>query len=542
MPSWKLNGGWASSSDEKDLNEASITPNETSPDPTPPYAGAEETLRAGELSLDEDTAGGLGRHLGLTSTTFLIIGRIIGVGIFSTPSSITSSVVSVGAALMLWVLGFALSLAGLCVWLELGCMMPRSGGEKVYLEAAYPRPRFLSTIFFSSQAVLLGFTASGCIIFASNVLVAADVTVTDWAERGIAVAVIVFVTLVHTLIPHWGVRLNNLLGTFKLIILTFIVVTGWVVLSGKVDSIPDPHASFRNAFAGSSTSGFEYATALFKVLNSYTGWSNAAYVLNEVRRPVRTIKIAGPLGLSICGVLYLLANVAYYSSATPKEIAASGSTVAAFFFGKVFGTAAKRALSSMVCLSALGNVLTVTFSQSRVNQELAKEGVIPLQRFWASTWPCGAPSAGLLLHFIPSFIVIIAIPFGDAYNFILDVEGYPASVVNFLVVIGLFVLRFTAPNVKRPFRCWWPVGGFFLAGQIFLMVAPFLRPPGGKGDTSLPYWLYPIVGIVVLAVGVSYWFLWRVGLPWLGGFRWVERKRVLRDGTVVTTFKKEKLS
>ena len=73
-------------------------------------------------------------------------------------------------------------------------------------------------------------------------------------------------------------------------------------------------------------------------------WSNAAFVLNEVRRPVRTLKIAGPLGLGICGVLYLLANVAYFSAATPKEISESGITVAAVFFGKVFGKAGKRAL------------------------------------------------------------------------------------------------------------------------------------------------------------------------------------------------------
>ena len=86
------------------------------------------------------------------------IGKIIGTGIFSTPSSITTSVGSVGAAMMLWLLGLFLSFSGLCVWLELGCMFPRSGGEKVYLEAAYPRPRFLATIVFASQAVLLGFT------------------------------------------------------------------------------------------------------------------------------------------------------------------------------------------------------------------------------------------------------------------------------------------------------------------------------------------------------------------------------------------------
>ena len=184
--------------------------------------------------------------------------------------------------------------------------------------------------------------------------------------------------------------------------------------------------------------------------------------------------------------------------------------------------------------------MTVTFAQSRVNQELAKEGVIPLPRFWASTWPFGSPSAGLLLHLIPSFIVIVAIPFGDAYNFILDLEGYPSSVINLFVVIGLFILRWRAPGLSRPFKAPWPIPAFFLAGQTFLIVAPFLRPPGGKGDTSLPYWLYPIVGIAVLFAGVFYWFGWRVLLPRLGRFEYKEKKSVLADGTVVTDWERVK--
>lgn len=128
--------------------------------------------------------------------------------------------------------------------------------------------------------------------------------------------------------------------------------------------------------------------------------------------------------------------------------------------GKVFGVAAKRALSVLVALSALGNVMTVTFAQARVNQELAKEGVIPFPRFWASNWPFGSPSAGPILHFVPSFIVIVAIPFGNAYSFILDLEGYPASVINLLVVVGLFYLRYSEPNTPRPFRVWWPIAVF----------------------------------------------------------------------------------
>ena len=113
--------------------------------------------------------------------------------------------------------------------------------------------------------------ASGCILFAQNILIAADHSVTDWTERGIAIAVIIGVSGIHTFTPKLGVYLMNVIGLIKVILLTFIVITGWVVLSGKVKGIPDPGVSFTDPFAGSSSSGYEYATALFKVLNSYNG-------------------------------------------------------------------------------------------------------------------------------------------------------------------------------------------------------------------------------------------------------------------------------
>lgn len=78
--------------------------------------------------------------------------------------------------------------------------------------------------------------------------------------------------------------------------------------------------------------------------NDCVSYTNAMYVLNEVKNPVRTIKIAGPLGLITCGTLYILANVAYFAAATPEEVAKSGTTVAAFFMGKVFGSTAQKAM------------------------------------------------------------------------------------------------------------------------------------------------------------------------------------------------------
>ncbi|KAI9722681.1 MAG: hypothetical protein M1812_001612 [Candelaria pacifica] len=500
---------------------------------------ADRLAQPGELTFEENTAGGMQRHLGLFSTTFLIIGRMIGTGIFSAPSSITAGVGSVGAALLLWVLGLALSFAGVFVWLEFGCMFPRSGGEKVYLEAVYRRPKRLATVVFAMQAVFLQFSAAPCIVFAKNLLLAVNVDATEMEQRLLALSVIVFTTSVHTFLPNWGVRIQNALASIKVVFLCFIVVTGWVVLSGRVKRVEDPTASFRNAFAGSATSSNAYATALFKVLNSYSGYTTAAYVLNEVKRPVRTLKIAGPLSLAICGTLYIFANIAYFSAATPTQVGSSGVTVAAYFVSTVFGDTAKRVLSVFVALSALGNTMTATFAQSRVNQELAKEGIFPYSRFWASSWPCKAPSGGLLLHLLPS-ILIMTIPFGAAYAFLLDVEGYPTSILHLLVVLGLFWMRYHAPGIPRPFRVWLPIAGFYAMGQGFLIVAPFLRPDDGKGDTELVYWLYAVVGMGVLLSGVVYWAVWRKLVPLMGRFRWVERKGTLKDGTVVTLYGRER--
>ncbi|PVH80468.1 amino acid transporter [Cadophora sp. DSE1049] len=489
----------------------------------PDEKGKNNSVEAGELTFEEDTAGGLGRHLGVFSTTFLIIGRIIGSGIFSTPSSITKSTGSVGAAMFMWIIGFAISMAGLFIWLEFGCMIPRSGGEKVYLEASYRRPRHMTSILFAIQSVLLGFSATGCITFASNMILAADTKVSEHTSRGIAGAAMVFVALMHGLTPKLGVKVMNVVGVIKIGIVVFIVVTGWVVLGGGT-RIKDPHASFRNAFEGSVKTSNPYATALYKVLSSFAGWSNAAYILNEVKNPVRTLKIAGPLA----------------AAATPAEVSASGVTVASFFMLKVFGKTASRVLSVFVGLSALGNVMTVTYAHARVNQEIAKEGILPFSSFWASTWPMGAPTGGLFLHFIPSIIMITAIPFGDAYNFIIDVEGYPRAIVFFSVVIGLFLLRWKKPFAERPFRVFLPIAGFFLVGQSFLLVAPFLRPPGGKGDTSQPYWAYPLVGIGVMVSGLVYYVVLVHMLPRIGNYSLKHEKIVLADGTHVMKFAKSK--
>lgn len=211
-----------------------------------------------------------------------------------------------------------------------------------------------------------------------------------------------------------------MLGVIKVIIILIIVVAGWVALAGhlKVPEDKKPN-NFHNAFEGTTGNAYGVVTALYNVIWSFIGYSNANYALSETRNPVRTLKIAAPVAIASISVLYMLVNVAYFAAVPKEEILTSRRLVAALLFRNVFGGAAERALSVFVALSAFGNVLSVIFSQGRLVQSLGREGILPFSRFWASNRPFNAPLAGLFEHWLVSVIIILAPPPGDAYDFIL---------------------------------------------------------------------------------------------------------------------------
>ncbi|KAL4990001.1 amino acid/polyamine transporter I [Aspergillus falconensis] len=485
---------------------------------------------------DEDGQEGLTcerRHLGLLSTTFLITNRMIGTAIFSTPSAIAASVGSAGAALALWVVGLILAYCGLFIWIELGSLMPRSGGEKVYLEAAYPKPAMLVTTVFAVHVILLGFTGIGSVVVAENILLALNGAASDWVKRGLAIAVLATIATIHIRFSTLGVKI-------MILILCLIILSGLRALRGDLPQIPDPASSLKSPFTGSSYSVSHYTNALFKILATYQGWSNAAYVLDEVRNPRKVLKIAGVVGVGTVGILYTLTNISYFIVATPDEISKTGVTVVALLIGKVFGDTMLWLTAILAALSSFGNLMTASFTMSRVVREFAKEGIVPYSRFFAATTSSGSPSAAFLLVFLSSTVMILFIPFGNVYNFLLDVSQYAIAIINFLVIIGLFITRQKQTN-QRTFRTWTPVVYLFLASQIFLLVTPFV-PTALDTGKSLPPWLYSVVALLVFSSAGIYWFLsWEV-LPRRGRFVWTARESILADGSLVVLWDKVKIS
>ncbi|KAE8381873.1 amino acid/polyamine transporter I [Aspergillus bertholletiae] len=462
--------------------------------------------RADELEESDNQDLSNERHLGLFSTALLLTNRMIGAAIFSVPSSIFLSVGSVGAALSLWVVGIILTFCGFYIYLELGCLMPRTGGEKVYFDTAYPWPYRLASTLYAFY-VLFGFPGLASVVVADNTLLALNIATNEAGQRLAAVGIMALVAACLSISREWSVRIVNSLTLLKLATFLLILATAFAIVVGLLPNNVDTSANFRQPFTGSSTTIYDYTVSLFKVLESFLGWNSASMVLGEVKNPQRTLKVAGLLGVGLVGALYLLINVSYFIVATPDDISRAGVQLVARLLGNIFGGAASRVTAAMVALSTFGSMISTAFAVTRVIRELAVEGIIPAADILSRTSKSGNPAtATSVFMFGPSVVAILLLPFGDAYAFLLDVNQYLLVMVYGAVVVGLFIIRQYVPSADYPFRVWTWVPYLFLFCQVFLLLSPLVSP-SGAGDTTLPYWLAPAVSFFVIGLGTLYWRL-----------------------------------
>lgn len=506
----------------------------------PLYANSLDELNAAADDLDSKGAvvniDRNAKQIGMVSAMFLIANRIIGAGVFSTPSLILTLSGSVGTSLILWVAGAIIAASGLLTYMELGTAIPRNGGEKNYLEYIYTKPKFLVTAMYGSYVFFLGWAAGNSVVTGEFLLKAAGKDITGWNSRGIGLGVITFAFLINSIHVKSGLILLNILGLIKIIVIVFISVTGWVALAGgiKINNFEDPH-NFQNAFSGEAPTAFGVINALYNVIWSYVGYSNANYALGEIRNPQKVLRIAAPFALLIITILYIFVNIAYFAVVPSDVIRSSGRIVASSFFKYVFGEKGETVASVLIALSTLGNVLAVTFAQGRIIQQLGREGSLPFSRFFASLRPFNSPAAGLFQHYIICVITIIAPPPGDAYNFILNLISYPLNVVNMFVGLGLLYLKWKhykgliewAPPVKVHFT----VVLFFTFSSIYLVVAPYIPPSAGQAVyEDLPYYIHCVVTWGIFAVGGIYFLFWAKFLPHFGKYTLAVEEILGSDG------------
>ncbi|KAJ3563673.1 hypothetical protein NP233_g8789 [Leucocoprinus birnbaumii] len=441
------------------------------------------------------------RRLGTLSACFLIFNRVIGTGIFATPSNILRSAGSVGVALIMWLFGSIVAILGIAVYIELGTGLPRSGGEKNYLEFIYRRPQFLITCVFSVYAMITGSAAANSVVLSEF---------RDGYEK-----------------PnnfHWD-----------------------------------------KFWEGSGTDVNAFVAGLYAVIWSFTGYSNANNVLSEIKDPVRTIKRAGPIAILGVSAVYMLINVAYFAVVSKNDILNSRRIVAALYFRNLYGPTTERALSAFIALSTFGSLLAGQFAQGRVMQELGREGILPFASLFASSKPFNAPFAGLILQYSVSILFLFAIPPGDAYLFLISLASYCTTIINALVAIGVLLLHTKAYQATwhwdPPFRSPKVVVIVFFTANMFLIFAPLMPPvSGSKTYENLPYWVseqifytpvsriskltflatqsHSLAAFAVSLLGMTYWYIWGTWLPKRRGYRLERCYTLQEDGISRWVFRK----
>lgn len=453
---------------------------------------------------------------------YLIIQGVIGTGIFATPGSIVKYVGSIGAAYVFWVVGFIVTMFSVAVYIEYVTYFPRrSGAEVVYLEQAYPKPRFMIPVTYAAVNVILSFSVSSASAFATYVFKAANYSPSNWELRGLSVLPLFLCAGITAINTKFALRLNSFLGFIKIIFVFFIAISGLVVLAGGT-RVGNDFTVFDNAWEGTTTDGNDISSAILKVVFSYGGSSYAFGVVAETvpSNTIRAYKFFVPWTMFFIFVLYILINTAYFAGINSvADIKEAGTLVSSVYFEKVFGTdAAEAALSSCVAISAFGHLLGVFIAHSRSLRECARQGVLPYPRLWTSVRPLGTPLFPILITLIINLIVLLAPPPGDVYNFVVDMGSYSGYIFSAFLIIGLVRLRKIRKAQGlgfKEFHVWNPILLIAILWTFFVLAMAFVPPEGTlvSSDYNFFYCTHAIVTIGLVGVSFGYFLIWAHVLP-----------------------------
>lgn len=503
-------------------------------------------------SLEIDNAGILvdafvevpqGRHLGLFSTMVLFVSRMVGSGIFATPSSIF---VNCGGNTMIyfgvWLLAALLSFAGLLLFLEFGSWLPRSGGRKNFLEQTYTKPKLMMSVTFAAYTVLTGFTMSNAIVFGKYFLSAIgyqSISEQSNVSKYISIAVVAVGVMIHGFSMKTGVRIQNFLGGLKFVLIAIMCALGIYSVFFYTPAIEEgpviPLYAFQDEAAATTSS---LATAFINAFFCFTGWDSVHAVASEIKNPARTLKIAGPASLLVCFVCYSMMNLAYLKVLTYEEIKQAGPLVGSMLFAKLFGPhLGSKLLSSSVALSTASNILVVLYGVSRMNQEVFREGYLPFSIPLASNKPWNSPLPALLVCGTLSIVWLSVLPAeGASFDYLVSMEGYGNQFFLLLVAVGIFIYRKKrkgeVPDTKAP-----SVGVVALIlVSIYLLAAPFLGNQASNSISILPP--YQITALSFIAICLLFWFIKFFLMPRMLGYVYKQRIITLKDGLVVTEWVK----
>jgi APA family basic amino acid/polyamine antiporter len=458
--------------------------------------------------------GVLPRVLGPYSAIAVVVGSIIGSGIYLKPSSIAQDLPYVGAIIGVWVTMGVVILFGALALAELAAMLPHAGGPFVYLREAYGRmPAFLWgwTEFWVIRTGSLGALAAATAIYLSKFLEASDLAPLGiWEQAGVSLALVAGVSTINIFSTKWGAGLQNLTVVIKVGFLVALIVLPYALGEARI-------ANAQPLFPAEASRGLFSALGLaaIAVLWPYDGWINIGPVAEEIHHPQRNIPLALMVGMAIVIAVYVLVNVSYHLVLTVDEVAGS-QAVAADVCQRLFGARGAQIIALGVMCSTFGAVNSNAITGPRIYFAMARDGMLPgvlhrvhprwqtpvnaiaMQAVWSLLLIVGAyaytsAQAGVS----PDGTPIAANPV-DAFDALTNFVTFGGYIFYAMAVAAVFVLRRTRPDLPRPYRTW----GYPFTPAIYLVAFAALLSHqfATNQETSM-------LGLALIAAGAVYYWI-----------------------------------
>jgi APA family basic amino acid/polyamine antiporter len=452
---------------------------------------------------------GLKRELGVWSAAAIVVGTVIGSGIFLVPSTMTRDVGSPLKVFGVWIAGGLLSLFGALSYAELAAALPEAGGEYVYLREAYgPLWAFLYgwTQMWVAKSGSIATLASGFYIYVANfwpamgkIWVLAPVPLGEGGlplpiryGQLLAIGVIALLALIN----YYGVRVggNVQVATtvVKVALIGAIIVVGLASSSGSVANF---HTS-TPALGGI----LGFFAALVGALWAYDGWNNVTMVASEVRKPQRNLPLALILGTSAVIAIYLLTNLAYFY-VLPAGTVASTDRVAAEAMRRILGAPGAAAVSVAAMISIFAALNGSILSGSRIPFAMARDGLFfrvvdrihPVHR---------TPGVSILVLNAWACLLVLSGRYDQLYTYVI----FASAILYGMATASVIVLRFRRPDLARPYRVLgYPVVPIAFVLGIACLIASTLRSSPRES----------ILGLVLISLGLPFYFYWkkRLAIP-----------------------------
>jgi amino acid transporter len=427
-----------------------------------------------------------GHTLSLGDAITMIVGLIVGAGIFGTPAIVAGAVQSEAMLVAVWIAGGLFSIIGALCYAELATAFPSAGGEYHFIYKAYGRQLAFLYGWARMTVIVAGSIAVFAYLFGdymSRVVSLGGHSSALWAA---------FIVIALTIVNYVGIRegkaTQNVFTVLEVSGLVLIVVAG-LVFAPALPAAPAPAAAA--AGSGPWYMGAGLGTAMLFVLFTYGGWNDAAYISAEVRNPHRNMSRALLLSIALVALLYVLVNLAYVKGLGYDAMARSDA-VAADLLKNTWGTGGEKLIAIMIAIAALTSVNGSMIVGARSNYALGRDW--PLLGYLGH-WhrASGSPRNAMLVQGLIA-LALVGLGAIQKSGFKSLVEYSLPVFWGFFMLVGisLFVLRHRQPEAPRPFR----VPGYPLVPAIFVAVCGYLL------YSSLMYHgQHALVGLGVLAVG-----------------------------------------